>query len=197
MENPTGVTIGYARVSTDHQSLDQQRDLLTRHGVPVDSIYEDKLSGRAGSDRPGLASALGYLRSGDTLVVAAMDRLGRSVAEVTATIADLHRREVVLKSLRESVDTSTPTGRAVISIMASLAELELELGRERREASRDARVSRGLAATKPPKLSDRDRERLLRLYSNGEPVEELTVMFGVGRSTFYRYLAAHRAHQAA
>lgn len=197
MENPTGVTIGYARVSTDHQSLDQQRDLLVGNGVAEDSIYEDKLSGRAGSDRPGLASALSYLRSGDTLVVAAMDRLGRSVAEVTATIADLHRREVVLKSLRESVDTSTPTGRAVISIMASLSELELELGRERRSASRDARVSRGLPATKPPKLSDRDRERMLRLYESGEPLEELTSMFGVGRSTFYRYLSAHRSTNAA
>ena len=119
-----------------------------------------------------------------------MDRLGRSVA-------DLHARGVVLRSLRESVDTSTPTGRAVISIMASLAELELELGRERRAASRDARISRGLPATKPPKLSPRDRERMLRLYANGEPVEELTSLFGVGRSTFYRYLQGHRANTAA
>lgn len=197
MENPTGHIVGYARVSTDHQSLDQQRDLLTRHGVPTDHLYEDKLSGRAGSERPGLAAALGYLRAGDTLVVSAMDRLGRSVAEVTQTIADLHQRGVVLHSLRESVDTSTPTGRAVISIMASLAELELELGHERRAASRDARTQRGLPATKPPKLSPRDRERMLRLYANGEPLEELTRLFGVGRSTFYRYLAAHRAHQAA
>ncbi|MBV6363383.1 recombinase family protein [Mycobacteroides chelonae] len=189
----TTATIGYARVSTDHQSLDQQRDLLLRHGVAEDSIYEDKLSGRAGSDRPGLTAALSYLRGGDTLVVAAMDRLGRSVAEVTTTIADLHSRGVVLHSLRESVDTSTPTGRAVISIMASLAELELELGKERRAASRDARLSRGLPATKPPKLSPRDRERMLRLYSNGEPLEELLVMFGVGRSTFYRYLADNAA----
>ena len=197
MENPTAATIGYARVSTDHQSLDQQRDLLTRHGVAEDSIYEDKLSGRAGSDRPGLTAALNYLRAGDTLVVSAMDRLGRSVAEVTTTVADLHARGVVLKSLRESVDTNTPTGRAVISIMASLAELELELGRERRAASRDARISRGLPATKPPKLADRDRDRMLRLYQSGEPVEELVTMFGVGRSTFYRYLQAHRANTAA
>ena len=84
-----------------------------------------------------------------------------------------------MRSLREGVDTSTPTGRAVTSIMATIAELELELGKERRAASREARVARGLAATKPMKLDAAQQKRLLRLYQHGEPVSELTTLIFV------------------
>jgi DNA invertase Pin-like site-specific DNA recombinase len=86
------------------------------------------------------------------------------------------------------VDTSTATGRSVTSIMATIAELELELGKERRAASREARVARGLAATKPTKLDAAQQKRLLRLYQHGEPVSELTTMFGISRSTLFRTL---------
>jgi DNA invertase Pin-like site-specific DNA recombinase len=86
------------------------------------------------------------------------------------------------------VDTSTPSGRAVVSIMASIAELELELGKERRAASREARVARGLAATKPMKLDATQQKRLMRLYQQGEPASELTSMFGISRSTLFRTL---------
>ena len=97
-------------------------------------------------------------------------------------------RGVHVRSLREGVDTSTPTGRAVTSIMATIAELELELelGKERRAASRDARVARGRAATKPMKLDAAQQKRLLRLDQQVEPVGELTTMLGVSRSTLFR-----------
>lgn len=85
-------------------------------------------------------------------------------------------------------DRIVPTGRAVTSIMATIAELELELGKERRAASREARVARGLAATKPMKLDVAQQKRLLRLYHQGEPVSELTSMFGISRSTLFRTL---------
>ena len=81
-------------------------------------------------ERPGLAALLDYARPGDTVVVTAIDRLGRSVAEVTRTIAELGERRILLRALREGIDTATPTGRAVAAIMATLAELELELGRK-------------------------------------------------------------------
>lgn len=122
------------------------------------------------------------------MVVTAIDRLGRSVVEVTRTIADLGGRGITLRALRENVDTATPTGRAVAAIMASLAELELELGRERRAASRESRRARGLPATKPPKLSPERQEQLRRLAATGEPVTELAKVFGIGRATAYRYL---------
>ena len=117
------------------------------------------------------------------------NRLGRSVAEVTRTIADLGECRITLSALREGIDTATPTGRAVASIMATLAELELELGRERRAASRQSRQARGLPATKPPKLTPDSREQLRRLAATGEPVRELAAAFGIGRATAYRYLS--------
>jgi DNA invertase Pin-like site-specific DNA recombinase len=137
-----------------------------------------------------LVALLDYARPGDSVVVAAIDRLGRSVAEVTRTIADLGERRITLHVLREGVDTATPTGRAIAAIMASLAELELELGRERRAASRESHRARHLPATKPPKLSPERQEQLRRVVVTGEPVHQLAEAFGIGRATAYRYLSS-------
>lgn len=147
--------LGYARVSTVGQDLDAQLATLVAAGVDEDRVYTDKLSGGANTGRPGLAALLDYARDGDTVVVTAIDRLGRSAAEVTRTIADLGQRRILLHALREGVDTSTPTGRAVAAIMATLAELELELGKERRAVSRESRRVRQLPATKPLPFGER------------------------------------------
>ena len=181
--------LGYARVSTIAQDLDAQLAVLTAAGVEADRVFTDKLSGSAKTARPGLAAMLDYARAGDTVVVTAIDRLGRSVAEVTRTIASLGEQRIVLRALRESIDTATPTGRAVAAIVATLAEVELEVGRERRASSRDSRRSRRLPPTKPPKLSPERQEQLRRLALTGEPVPELAAAFGIGRVTAYRYLA--------
>lgn len=182
-------TLGYARVSTIGQDLAAQLSTLAAVGVDAQQCFTDQLSGSAKSARPGLAALLGYARPGDTVVVTAIDRLGRSVAEVTRTIADLEDRGITLRALRESIDTSTSTGRAVAAIMATLAELELELGRERRAASRESRRARRLPATKPPKLTPERQDQLRRLAATGEPVRELAEAFGIGRATAYRYLS--------
>jgi DNA invertase Pin-like site-specific DNA recombinase len=181
-------TAAYLRVSTGQQSIDQQHDAIGTAGITPDRIFTDTASGRAGSDRPGWTECMGWLRQGDQLVVVAVDRLGRSVREVATALHELTSRGVYVRSLREGVDTSTPTGRAVTSIMATIAELELELGKERRAASREARITRGLPATKPMKLDAAQQKRLLRLYQQGEPVSELTTLFGVSRSTLFRTL---------
>lgn len=183
-------TAAYMRVSTSGQTTVQQSDQIAAAGVTVDRVFEDVASGRAGADRPGWRDCLAWLRSGDTVVVVAIDRLGRSVREVAQTMHDLDQLGISLRSLRESVDTSTPTGRAVVQIMATVAELELELGKERRAASRTARVERGLPATCPPKLSKEQRDRLVRLYRSGEPVAEVAATFGVSRRTVFRYVKA-------
>lgn len=183
-------TAAYMRVSTSGQTTVQQHDQIAAAGITPDRVFEDTASGRAGSDRPGWRECLGWLREGDTLVVVAVDRLGRSVREVAQTMHELEQRGIALRSLRESVDTSTPTGRAVVQIMATVAELELELGKERRAASRQARAERGLPATCPPKLDTAQRERMMRLYRAGEPVDELASMFGVSRRTVFRYVKA-------
>jgi DNA invertase Pin-like site-specific DNA recombinase len=183
-------TLGYARVSTTGQDLDAQLTALIAAGVDTDRVFTDKLSGSVRTHRPGLAAMLDYARTGDTVVVTAIDRLGRSVAEVTRTIADLGERRIILRALREGVDTATPTGRAVAAIMATLAELELELGQERRAASRESRRARRLPVTKPPKLTAERQEQLCRLAATGEPIGQLAAAFGIGRATAYRYLAS-------
>jgi DNA invertase Pin-like site-specific DNA recombinase len=122
-------TAAYLRVSTGQQSIDQQHDAIAAAGITPDRVFTDVASGRAGSNRPGWMECMGYLREGDQLVVVAVDRLGRSVREVATALHELTTRGVHVRSLREGVDTSAPTGRAVTSIMATIAELELELGK--------------------------------------------------------------------
>src|SRR4051794_29273117 len=102
--------LGYARVSTRKQTTDQQVDALVAAGVDPDRIYSDVLSG-ARQDRPGLAALLTYAREGDTIVVVALDRLGRSLSHMVKTIEELQGRDINLKSLREGIDFSTSTGR--------------------------------------------------------------------------------------
>src|SRR5215469_16408584 len=98
----TGTQLGYARVSTGHQSLDQQVDALTAAGVDANRVYSDKLSGTSTREqRPGLAALLDCAREGDAVVVVGIDRLGRNAAEVMTTIRELRDREIVLRSLRE------------------------------------------------------------------------------------------------
>jgi DNA invertase Pin-like site-specific DNA recombinase len=186
----TGVQLGYARVSTGHQSLDQQVDALTAAGVDANRVYSDKLSGMSTREqRPGLAGLLDYARPGDAIVVVGIDRLGRNAAEVMTTIRELGEQNIVLRSLREGIDTSNATGRMVAGVLASLAELELELGRERRVAAREARRARGQSIGRP-KVLDRSKAALAqRMHASGESASTIAATLAVSRATVYRVLA--------
>jgi DNA invertase Pin-like site-specific DNA recombinase len=186
----TGTVLGYARVSTGHQSLDQQVDALTDAGVDDARVYTDKLSGTSTREqRPGLAALLGYARAGDAIVVVGIDRLGRNAAEVMATIRELGERGIVLRALREGIDTSNATGRMVAGVLASLAELELELGRERRTAAREARRARGQAIGRPKALDTSKAALAQRMHATGESASTIAAALGVSRATVYRVLA--------
>jgi DNA invertase Pin-like site-specific DNA recombinase len=186
----TDAQLGYARVSTGHQSLDQQLDALTAAGVEPNRVYSDKLSGASTrEERPGLAALLDYARPGDAIVVAGIDRLGRNAAEVMATIRELGQRNMVLRSLREGIDTSNATGRMVAGVLASLAELELELGRERRAGAREPRRARGQAIGRPKALDKSKAALAHRMHSRGEPASTIAAALGVSRATVYRVLA--------
>jgi DNA invertase Pin-like site-specific DNA recombinase len=193
----TGTQLGYARVSTAHQSLDQQMDALTGAGVDAARVYTDKLSGTSTrQQRPGLAALLDYARQGDAIVVVGIDRLGRNAAEVMTTIRDLGERGIVLRSLREGIDTSNASGRMVAGVLASLAELELELGRERRTAARDARRARGQSIGRPKALTDEKSALAQRMHDSGESATTIAVTLGVSRATVYRVLAEQADGQA-
>ena len=186
----TGTQLGYARVSTSHQSLDQQMDALTRAGVDAARVYTDKLSGTSTrQQRPGLAALLDYARQGDAIVVVGIDRLGRNAAEVMTTIRDLGERGIVLRSLREGIDTSNASSRMVAGVLASLAELELELGKERRTAARDARRARGQSIGRPKALDQSKMALAQRMHASGESASTIAATLGVSRATVYRALA--------
>lgn len=185
-----GTQLGYARVSTGHQSLDQQVDALTAAGVDDNRVYSDKLSGTSTREqRPGLAAMLDYAREGDAIVVVGIDRLGRNAAEVMTTIREFGARGIVLRSLREGIDTSNAAGRMVAGVLASLAELELELGRERRSAAREARRARGQAIGRPKVLDETKAALAQRMHASGEPAAIIAQALGVSRATVYRVLA--------
>ena len=122
---------GYARVSTQDQNLELQREALVKAGCQ--RVFEDKISGTR-SDRPGLAKALEILRSGDTLVVWKLDRLGRSVKQLVDLVGKLHEQGIHFKSLTDAIDTGTSSGRFFFHVMASLAEMERDLIVERTRA---------------------------------------------------------------
>lgn len=186
----TGIQLGYARVSTEHQSLDQQIDALIAAGVDSNRVYSDKLSGTSTrQQRPGLAALLDYAREGDAIVVVGIDRLGRNAAEVMTTIRELGERGIVLRSLREGIDTSNATGRMVAGVLASLAELELELGRERRSAARDARRARGQSIGRPRALDAAKAALAQRMHAGGEGAGTIAATLGVSRATVYRVLS--------
>src|ERR1700736_6371580 len=185
----TGTQLGYARVSTEHQSLDQQLDALTAAGVDAARVYSDKLSGTSTrQERAGLAALLDYARQGDAIVVVGIDRLGRNAAEVMATIRDLGERGIVLRSIREGIDSSNASGRMVAGVLASLAELELELGRERRTAAREARRARGQSIGRPKALDASNAALARRMHASGESASTIAATLGVGRATVYRTL---------
>lgn len=179
----TAAHLGYARVSTGQQSLDQQHDALRVAGV--ERIFQDKASG-ARDDRPGLLALLDHARTGDTVTVVALDRLGRSTLQVLSTLRDLDERGIVVRSLREQLDFSTPVGQAVATIMSALAEMELALIRERAAAAREAARSRGRHVGRPPVLTPEQAALARRMRQAGEPIATIATTLSCSRATIYR-----------
>lgn len=178
-------SIGYARVSTGHQNLTAQRDAL--EAAECERIFTDAASGVT-ADRPGLVALLDHVRPGDTVVVVALDRLGRSLSGVIATIETLSEAGVFLRSLREGIDYSTPTGKMLAGIFAALAGYERELMHERAAAAQAAARARGRHTGRPPRL-DADQVRQVRaLRTGGEAINDLAATFTVSRATIYRAL---------
>jgi DNA invertase Pin-like site-specific DNA recombinase len=148
-------------------------------------MFIDKINGTR-DDRPGLAALLDYARDGDTVVVIALDRLGRSLAGIVRTVETLRERGVMLRSLREGIDYSTPVGRMVAGIFASLAEYERELIHERAAVARQAARARGKQTGRPRALTPDQVRVARRMQEAGESVSTICTTLRVARSTLYR-----------
>ncbi len=178
--------IGYARVSTDDQNLDLQKDALTQAGC--ERIMEDYQSG-AKADRAGLMAALEYVRPGDTLVVWRLDRLGRSLKHLIEIVTDLEARNVGLRSLQEGLDTSSSSGKLIFHIFGALAEFERNLIRERTQAGLLAARARGRKGGRPKTLNAEKRALAINLYERKEhTVNQVCQMMGISKPTLYKYL---------
>jgi DNA invertase Pin-like site-specific DNA recombinase len=180
--------IGYARVSTDDQTVDLQRDALKR--AKCRHTYEEHASGK-NTARPELEGCLKALRKGDTLVVWRLDRLGRSLRDLIQLTQDLQGRGIGLESLTEKIDTISTTGKLVFHVFAALAEFERNLIRERTLAGLKAARARGRHGGRPKKLSPKELKTIRTLLrSNEVPVQDIATQFKVNRSTLYRNMTA-------
>jgi DNA invertase Pin-like site-specific DNA recombinase len=181
--------IGYARVSTDEQSLDLQLDALKQAGC--EKIYQETASG-AQSERPQLEELLRHLRKGDVLVIWKLDRLGRSLKHLVTLTSELMEQGVGLQSISDPIDTTTPHGRLTFNLFASLAEFERDLIRERTQAGLKAARARGRKGGRPTGLSHRAQATAAAaetLYRKGEhSTRAIAKMLGISKSTLYAYL---------
>lgn len=183
---PSSTIVGYARVSTLTQTLEQQTEQLAAAGAGT--IFSDVMSG-AREDRPQFLECLRYLRKGDTLIVWRLDRLGRNMRSIINTLNDLTERGVTVRSIHDGVDTGTSTGRMVAGIMMSIAEYERELVRERTQLKLEHARKSGVKFGRPAKL-DADQAALARrMKDSGETAATICKTLSIGRTTLYRYLA--------
>ena len=179
--------VGYARVSRQDQRLEPQHDALLADGC--ERVFEEKVSSRE-ADRKALREAFEYCREGDVLVVARLDRLGRSLRELIDLVGELEGRGVGFRSLKESLDTTTAGGRLIFHVFGALAEFEREIIRERTMAGLESARARGRHGGRPRALDEGKARLARRLKNDGEhSVEEICSILGVGRSTLYRYLS--------
>lgn len=179
--------IGYARVSTHDQNLELQRESLTKAGCQ--KVFEDKISGTR-ADRPGLSKVLEMLREDDTLVVWKLDRLGRSVKQLVDLVGELNKQGVHFKSLTDSIDTGTPSGRFFFHVMASLAEMERELTVERTRAGLEVARKLGRKGGRKLKMTESKIESAKKLLSSGIPPKDVARNLGVSVPTLYRWIPA-------
>jgi len=187
---------GYARVSTQDQQLHLQLDDLEKAGC--ERVFQEKIS--SAKDRPQLKLLIDTLRSGDTVVVWKLDRLGRSLKELIGLVNDFQARGIGFRSLHDAIDTTTAQGRLIFNLFASLAEFERDLIRERTRAGLSAARARGRRGGRPKGLGKATlakAQAARTLYEKREKTaEEIGQVLGISRATVYRYLAYPSADSA-
>ncbi len=178
--------IGYARVSTHDQTLNLQLDALKLAGC--EKTYTDTASG-AKTEREGLQDALDHLRTGDTLVVWRLDRLGRTLKQLIELINEFNSQGIGFKSLQENIDTTTSGGKLIFHIFGALAEFERDMIRERTNAGLQAARARGRQGGRPKALTPKQVALAQSLYDSREhPIQDICDTLGISKGTLYKYL---------
>lgn len=182
--------VGYMRVSSDsdRQSTDLQRDALLAAGIDARHLFEDHASG-AKDDRPGLAKALEFVRSGDVLVVWKLDRLGRSLSHLLAIVNMLKDQQVAFRSLTEGMDTTTPSGELLFHVFGALAQYERALIQERVVAGLAAARRRGRIGGRPAAIVGEKLDTIIGALNSGMSKAAVCRNFGVKRTTLIETLA--------
>ena len=176
---------GYARVSTAEQNLDRQIDALNKYGI--DRLYCEKMSGTK-KNRPELSRVLEILSDGDTLVIESLSRLGRSTKNLAELMETFNSKNIRLVSLKETIDTTTPTGKLLSTILSSLAQFERDILVERTTEGLKAARSRGRVGGRP-KTDAKAMQKALALYQTKEySLTDITHLTGVSKSALYRAL---------
>ena len=180
--------IGYARVSSVGQSLEVQLDKLEEYGCRSGdgTIFSEKKSGLDGS-RTGLKSCLKHLRKGDSLVVTKLDRLARSTRDLTTISQDLKERGISLKVLDQDIDTSTPTGSLLFNMLASIAEFETALRKERQTDGIKKALDNGVKFGRKSKLSP-DEIDSLKKDKEEISMKDLMSKYNLSRASIYRLI---------
>jgi DNA invertase Pin-like site-specific DNA recombinase len=185
--------IGYARISTQEQSLNLQTDALSSAGC--EKIFQDVASG-AKDDRSGLVEAIEYARAGDTLVVWKLDRLGRSLKHLIETVNQLHEKGIGFSSVQESIDTTTSGGKLIFHVFGALAEFERELIKERTHAGLKAARARGKRGGRPNKLTPKQIEMAKTLMNDPNvTIDSICQTLKISKSTLYRYCSSPFIHK--
>ena len=201
MENDTstGLTVAYLRVSIAGQSNGLETQLAaikkTLGGADPDRVFSDEASGRLTS-RPEFDRMLDTLRAGDTLIVYSLSRVGRSALHAMQTVERLTNAGIIIRSVTEAVDTSTPTGRLWVGLTLLWAQCERELIVERTQAGLLVARAKGRVGGAKPRLTHAQARSLLRLYEGGDRVPDLADQFGVSVRSAWRYIAAAKASRA-
>ena len=178
--------IGYARVSTDDQDLSLQLDALENSGCKL--IYKDKASGK-NRQREELGHCLKALRTGDTLVVWRLDRLGRSLSDLVKIITELENKGIAFESLSEKIETHSATGKLMFHVFAALAEFERNVIRERTQAGLKAARARGRKGGRPRKLDEQQVREIKALLRDPDiRVIDVAKRYRVSRATIYRHI---------
>ena len=179
--------IGYARVSTEQQNLDRQLDALTRYGVDI--LYNEKITGTK-KERTELTKLLDRVTRGDTVVIESLSRLGRSTKDLIELCELFESKGVHLVSLKENIDTKTPTGKLLFTLMSAISQFERDCIATRTQEGLKAARARGRLGGRP-RTNSADIQKAIKLYNTKQySIKEIEDLTGVKKATLYRYIHA-------